>query len=225
MKIFLIRHGESIQNTYENFDNLPDHKIYLTKKGEQQANDCGKFLKQYCADNNIDLNSATMFVSPYARTRKTAEIVNKYLQVEDVKEDVALIEHQYGLFDNIEDDERLAKFPEEFELYRRYYNNDGKFYIKFPQGESPLDVALRTRQFLETLFRDYKEGKENFFVVSHGTTIRAFLLSFFHYSPEWFNKEPNMINCSVRLIEKIDGKNFDRDYIYGGRRPRKPLKK
>ena len=166
-----------------------------------------------------------MFVSPYARTRKTAEIVNKYLQVEDVKEDVALIEHQYGLFDNIEDDERLAKFPDEFELYRRYYNNDGKFYIKFPQGESPLDVALRTRQFLETLFRDYKEGKENFFVVSHGTTIRAFLLSFFHYSPEWFNKEPNMINCSVRLIEKIDGKNFDRDYIYGGRRPRKPLKK
>ena len=225
MRIFLIRHGESIQNTYENFDNLPDHKIYLTQKGEQQADECGKFLKDYCTKNNIDLSNATMFVSPYARTRKTAELVNNHLQIEDVKEDVALIEHQYGLFDNIEDDERLAKFPDEFELYRRYYNNDGKFYIKFPQGESPLDVALRTRQFLETLFRDYKEGKENFFVVSHGTTIRAFLLSFFHYSPEWFNMEPNMINCSVRLIEKIDGKNYDRDYIYGGRRPRKPAKK
>lgn len=221
MKIFLIRHGESIQNTYENFDNLPDHKIPLTKNGEKQADDCGKFLKEYCLQNNINLKKSTLFVSPYERTRKTAQIVNSHLQIKDVKEDVALIEHQYGLFDNIEDDERLAKFPKEFELYQRYYNNDGKFYIKFPQGESPLDVALRTRQFLETLFRDVSEGVENFFIVSHGTTIRAFLLSFFHYSPEWFNKEPNMKNCSVRLIEKIEGRNFDRDYIFGGSREKK----
>ena len=221
MKIFLIRHGESIQNTYENFDNLPDHKIPLTNNGENQAEQCGKFLKEYCTTNNIDLKNATLFVSPYERTRKTAQKINSYLQIEDIKEDVALIEHQYGLFDNIEDDERLAKFPQEFELYQRYYNNDGKFYIKFPQGESPLDVALRTRQFLETLFRDVNEGKENFFIVSHGTTIRAFLLSFFHYSPEWFNNEPNMKNCSVRLIEKINNKNFDRDYIYGGRKENK----
>ena len=221
MKIFLIRHGESIQNTHENFDNLPDHKIPLTKLGESQASECGKFLKEYCKKNDIDLNNSTLFVSPYQRARQTAKIVNQYLDIKDVKEDVALIEHQYGLFDNIEDDERLAKFPDEFDLYKRYKNNDGKFYIKFPQGESPFDVALRTRQFLETLFRDYREGTENFFIVSHGTTIRAFLLSFFHYSPEWFNEEPNMINCSVRLIEKIDGKNFDRDYIYGGRRQKK----
>ena len=221
MKIFLIRHGESIQNTYENYDNLPDHKIPLTKNGEDQAHDCGEFLKEYCKNNNINFEKSTLFVSPYTRTRKTAEIINSYLNIEDVKEDVALIEHQYGLFDNIEDDERQVKFPQEFELYQRYYNNDGKFYIKFPQGESPLDVALRARQFLETLFRDVEEGKENFFIVSHGTTIRAFLLSFFHYSPEWFNKEPNMKNCSVRLIEKVDSKNYDRDYIYGGRREKK----
>lgn len=221
MRIFLIRHGESIQNTHENFDNLPDNLITLTKNGENEANECGKFLKDYCKKNKVDTANATLFVSPYQRARQTANIINKYLNIDDVKEDITLIEHQYGLFDNIEDDERLAKFPEEFKLYKRYYNNSGKFYIKFPQGESPFDVALRTRQFLETLYRDVNEGKENFFIVSHGTTIRAFLLSFFHYSPEWFNAEPNMKNCSVRLIEKIDGKNFDRDYIYGGRRKKK----
>ena len=218
MKIFLIRHGESILNSHENFENLPDHLIYLTKKGEKEADDCGKFLQKYCDENKIDLSKSTLFVSPYKRTRQTAKIINSHLKIDDVKEDVALIEHQYGLFDNIEDDERLARFPEEFKLYERYNNSNGKFYIKFPQGESPFDVALRARQFLETLYRDVAEGVENFFIVSHGTFIRAFLLSYFHYSPEWFNEEPNMKNCSVRLIEKMDGKNFDRDYIYGGRK-------
>ena len=221
MRIFLIRHGESIQNTHENFDNLPDNKITLTQKGLDQADECGKFLMEYCKQNNVDLNNATLFVSPYERTRQTAKQINKYLNIADIKEDVALIEHQYGLFDNIEEDEQGERYPDEYNLYQRYYNNDGKFYIKFPQGESPLDVALRARLFIDTLYRDIDEGIENFFVVSHGTTIRAFLLSYFHYSPEWFNAEPNMKNCSVRLIEKVDGKNYDRDYIYGGRKEKK----
>ena len=217
MRIFLIRHGESIQNTRENISNLPDHKISLTKKGESQAKECGEFLKNYCLQNNINLQKSTMFVSPYERTRQTANIINKQLKIEDVKEDIALIEHIYGLFENIEDDDWRA-YKNEFALYDNYYKNDGKFYAKFPQGESPFDVALRTRQFIETLFRDVNEGIENFFIVSHGTTIRAFLLSYFHYSPEWFNREPNMENCAVRLIERIDNKNFDRDYIFKNRR-------
>lgn len=36
MKIFLIRHGESIQNTKENYRlKLPDHKVYLTEEGKK----------------------------------------------------------------------------------------------------------------------------------------------------------------------------------------------
>ena len=216
MRIFLIRHGESIQNTKENIEKLPDHKIYLTENGKKQANNCGKFLKKYCKENNIDLTNSTLFVSPYERTRQTAQIINTHLNIDDVKEDIALIEHQYGLFDNREFEE-WSTFTEEYNYYDNYYKHNGKFYAKFPQGESPFDVALRTRQFISTLFRDIDEGIENFFIVTHGTTMRAFLLSYFHYSPEWFNDEPNMQNCSVRLIEKIDRKNYDRDYIYGGR--------
>lgn len=221
MRIFLIRHGESIQNTRENFTNLPDNKVSLTQKGHEEADQCGKFLKEYCEKNNVNLSNATLFVSPYERTRQTAADINKHLGIKDIKEDVALIEHQYGLFDNIEEDEQGEKYPDEYKLYQRYYNNEGKFFIKYPQGESPLDVALRARIFIETLYRDIAGGKEDFFIVSHGTFIRAFLLSYFHYSPEWFNAERNMKNCSVRLIEKIDGKNFDRDYIYGGRKEKK----
>ena len=81
MRIFLIRHGESIQNTHENFDNLPDNKIFLTQKGLQQADECGKFLKEYCEKNSVDLNNATLFVSPYERTRQTAKQVNADVEI------------------------------------------------------------------------------------------------------------------------------------------------
>ena len=104
IRIFLIRHGESIQNSNENYNDLPDHLIYLTEKGKEQAEKCGEFLKEYCTKNNLNMEKSTLFVSPYARTRETADIINRHLKIRNVKEDISLIEHQYGLFENVEDD-------------------------------------------------------------------------------------------------------------------------
>lgn len=217
MQIFLIRHGESIQNAGENFDKkTPDHKVSLTESGMKQVDEAGKYLKKYIEDNKIDESKAIMWVSPYLRTRQTAEIINKHIKIKDVREDFLLIEQRYGLFSDNPIEECKRKYPEQFALYDKYYQNDGKFYAKLPQGESPYDVAVRMRIFLETIFRDYKKGSEPLFIVLHGTTLRAFLLSFFHYKPEWFNSEPNMNNCSIRLIDKKENKNIDMGYIFGG---------
>ena len=98
------------------------------------------------------------------------------------------------------------------QLYDNYYQNDGKFYAILPQGESPYDVALRTKQFIDTIFRD---PEEVLFVVSHGTTIRTIILNWFHYAPEWFNSEKLMNNCAVRLITKEKNVSTE-EYIYGG---------
>lgn len=216
MKIFLIRHGESMQNTKENNEKkLPDHKVYLTEKGKQEALEAGLFLKEYIEKNNIDIKDATLWVSPYTRTRQTAEIINSILEIKDVKEDITLIEQRYGLFSDNTLEDIKEKYKEQFEFYDRYYQNDGKFYAKMPQGESPYDVALRIKQFINTLYRDIDEGKDTFFIVSHGTTIRCFVMDWFHKSPEWFNKEPNMDNCSIRLIEK-ENKESQEQYIYKG---------
>ena len=91
MKIFYIRHGESIQNTYENPKNLPDPLVTLTEKGKMQAHKCGEFLQDYCNEYNIDLNKSLLIVSPFVRTRQTAEIINNYLRIENVKEDTLII--------------------------------------------------------------------------------------------------------------------------------------
>ena len=85
-----------------------------------------------------------------------------------------------------------------------------------PQGESPYDVALRTKQFLETIFRD---DSNTLIVISHGTTIKTILMNWFHYSPEWYNAEPTMDNCSIIMINSIN-RQITEQYIYGG-----PVKK
>lgn len=220
MKLFLIRHGESIQNTKENYKiGLPDHKVYLTEHGKEEAKLAGLFLKTYIEENKIDTSNSVMWVSPYTRTRETADIINKILEIKKVKEDITLIEQRYGLFSDKEIETLRRKYAEQFSFYDNYYQNDGKFYAKLPQGESPFDVALRTKQFIDTLYRDQEDV---IFVVSHGTTIKTIVMNFLHYSPEWFNKELTPENCSIRLIKANDKLNTE-EYIYNA--PKKLVKK
>ena len=211
MKIFLIRHGESMQNTKENYKiGLPDHKVYLTEQGKREAEDAANFLHDYIEENNIDLSNSVMWVSPFTRTRETANIINEKLHINKIKEDITLIEQQYGLFSDKEIELLRELYPDQFAFYDNYYQNDGKFYAKLPQGESPFDVALRTKQFLETIYRDKEDV---LFVVSHGATIKTIIMNFFHYSPEWYNNEITPGNCSIRLIESNDKINTEK-YIY-----------
>ena len=222
MKIFLIRHGESMQNTKENYSiGLPDHKVYLTEQGKEEARLAGEFLKKYIIDNEIDLHNSVMWVSPYTRTRETAKIINDILGVERVKEDITLIEQQYGLFSDKEIARIKELYPEQFAFYDNYYQNDGKFYAKLPQGESPFDVALRTKQFLDTIYRDKEDV---LFVVSHGATIKTIVMNFFHYSPEWYSIELTPSNCSIRLIDSNDRLNSE-SYIYNEPKSKKLVRK
>ncbi len=222
MKMFLIRHGESMQNTKENYSiGLPDHKVYLTEQGKEEARLAGEFLKKYITENEIDLLNSVMWVSPFTRTRETASIINNSLGIKRVKEDITLIEQQYGLFSDKEIARIKELYPEQFAFYDNYYQNEGKFYAKLPQGESPFDVALRTKQFLDTIYRD---KEDILFVVSHGTTIKTIVMNFFHYSPEWYSSELTPGNCSIRLIDSNDRVNTE-SYIYNEPKPKKLVKR
>lgn len=79
MHIFLIRHGESVSNTGENYvKRIPDHLVSLTENGIRQAQENGKWLADYCAQNNIDLKKARIWRSPYLRTRQTSDEFNNF---------------------------------------------------------------------------------------------------------------------------------------------------
>lgn len=211
MHIFLIRHGESVANTGENdVERIPDHLVPLTERGKRQAFEMGVWLKKYCENNGIDVSKARIWRSPYLRTRQTSEEFNKSFGVTDMREDITLVEQQFGLFDCVSEEKQKVLYPREYEEYKRQTSNMGKFYARLPMGESPYDVAIRVHQFMGTIYRDYeKHGVDTLFVFSHGTAMRAFLLRWFHYSPEWYQAERNPFNCAIR---EIDGKT-DKGYI------------
>ena len=202
MHIFLIRHGESVANVGENYEKrLPDHLVSLTEKGKNEAKEAGAWLKAYCDKKGIDLSRARIWRSPYLRTRQTSEEFNKSLGITDIREDITLVEQQFGLFDSVPDEKWGELYPNEYAEYVRQRNGYGKFYARFPLGESPFDVAVRVHQFMGTIYRDFeKHGVDTLFVFTHGTTLRTFLLRWFHYSPEWYHEERNPKNCWIREI-------------------------
>lgn len=202
MHIFLIRHGESVANVGENFvERIPDHLVSLTENGKAQARENGEWLLNYCKEKNIDLSKARIWRSPYLRTRQTSEEFNKYLGISDIKEDITLAEQQFGLFDSVPEKEWGVLYPNEYAEFVRQQENQGKFYARLPLGESPFDVAIRVHQFMGTIHRDFeKHGIDTLFIFTHGTTLRTFLLRWFHYSPEWYQAERNPKNCYIREI-------------------------
>src|SRR3546814_1710099 len=73
-----------------------------------------------------------------------------------------------------------------------------------PMGESRAQVADRVKGVFGTILRDADPNRDdpvqNFIIVSHGVTIRAFILQWMHFNFEWYGRQTNPNNCSVNLI-------------------------
>lgn len=218
MNIFLIRHGESVQNTGENdILKLADHQVCLTKKGKEQARKSAIALKDYINSCSFPIKRGRVWYSPYMRTTQTMKEFDKIMKFEehgiDIREDIRLVEQQFGLFDSVPEELYQKCYPKEFACWNRFREQKGKFYARTPMGESPFDVAIRVKDFFGTIKRDYeKHDIDTLFIFTHGTTLRTFVMQYLHKSVDWYEKENNPGNCWVRLIED---KN-DAGYIYRG---------
>jgi len=217
MRILLVRHGESLGNV----DPLvhattADHAVPLSERGLDQARRAGSLLADH-----LDANTAgarphvRLWVSPYKRTRQTADAVVETARgwVTDRVEHILLCEQQFGLFDGVAEAELADRFPREYAYYDMQSRFGGKFWARMPQGESRFDVAKRIHQAFGTFHRDATEhGIRDIIVICHGVTLRAFVMMWCHLPPEWFEAEANPLNCAIRLI---DG-GVDRGYVFGG---------
>lgn len=61
----------------------------------------------------------------------------------------------------------------------------------------------------------YKKPIDTIIVVSHGLTIRAFVMMWCRLSPEWLDNCRNPPNCSIRVISSTTP-GWDAGYIFGG---------
>jgi len=222
MRILLVRHGESLGNVDPTIHaTTADHAVPLSDSGREQAREAGRRIVQHFeANRDGELRHVRLWVSPYLRTRQTADALQETAGhlVTDRKEHILLCEQQFGLFDGIPDDELPVRYPQEFAYYDMQCKFGGKFWARMPQGESRFDVAKRIHQAFGTFHRDAEfHGIHDIIVICHGVTLRAFVMMWCHLSPEWFEGEKNPYNCAVRLIDS----GVDKGYLFEGfaRRP------
>jgi 2,3-bisphosphoglycerate-dependent phosphoglycerate mutase len=193
--VYLVRHGESEANLDPTAYKKGDHAIGLTPRGADQARAAadrlrGELLEKHPAASPI------VWTSPYARCRQTAAPIAELLGC-PIRESVLIREQEYGLFDGLTDDECGARYPEWIDRQKRLTASLGKFYFRYPGGESRADVSQRVHQFFGTIHRDTFDPV---IVVCHGVTVRAFLMMWLHLSVEWFEKESNPGNGAIRAI-------------------------
>lgn len=213
--------GNSLANIDHNlYKQIADHAIPLSPLGEKQAIEAGrsfrKFLQRETPDGNPSGEHVRLWTSTYKRARQTAELFKTGAGefITDMREDVLLGEQQWGLFEGYDwkGEQIEIDYPRELSYYRKATAHGGRFWAKVPLGESRFDVCLRAKLFLGTLFRDaYRHGINNVVIVSHGVTIRAFMMMFLHLTPEWLEVEPNPKNASIRVIDKC----MDAGWIWG----------
>lgn len=218
--LYLVRHGESKQNTGENtVDRLPDHAIELTDLGVNQASAAGKFLLEYLQNQKVCSLDIEMWASPFKRTRQTAFQVNRYLNVRRIKEDPMLTEINFGIFHAVPKHLLSDMFPTQLEEYQAMRRFNGKYFARRPGGESPMDVEIRQKLWLESLYRDISnyEHSKHIVIVGHGAQLTLLRKAIFHYSHDWYASEPNPENCSIQEVILESGCNIDKGYIYGWR--------
>ncbi len=147
MRIFAARHGQTQWNRENKVCGRTD--IPLTEAGFAQA----ELLAEKAEKMGLDL----IIVSPMLRARQTAAPVAKRCGI-PVYVDDRLIEQDYGIFEGV--DRRDPGF----------LANKRQFAVRYPGGESMMDVAHRVYSLLEELKREYPDKRV--LLVCHGGVCR-----------------------------------------------------
>jgi isoleucyl-tRNA synthetase len=151
-----VRHGESENNVQNLMSSVATNPHHLTPKGKTQAQEAAKWLK----DKKIDL----IFVSPFIRTRETAEIIAGELKLDpkNIFTDDRLKEYNVGVWNG-------KSFPE----FQKMFAQADRFETSPEGGESYTDLKKRMGDFIYSLEKKYS-GK-NILIVTHDSPL--FLLT------------------------------------------------
>ena len=160
MRIYLIRHGETIYNQKGCYYGVTDAP--LNETGRKQVSELVSYFK------TIDLDAAVS--SPLLRARQTAQIIldGRDLRLES---DERLQEQNFGIFEGYTHQELTRKFPEEYAAWNQNFND-----YRIPEGESFRDVRERVDQFVEGL----PVGDGTLLLTAHKGTLGHFAASVLH---------------------------------------------
>ncbi|KAJ9557415.1 hypothetical protein OSB04_012029 [Centaurea solstitialis] len=210
-RIILVRHGESEGNIDGSaYATTPDCKIPLTPKGISQANQAGARIRRIVSESGTNHNwKVCFYVSPYQRSRSSLREIGRSFpknNVIGIKEECRIREQDFG---NFQITERMKVIKETRERF-------GRFFYRFPEGESAADVYDRVSSFLESLWRDIDMNRLNhepsndlnLVIVSHGLASRVFLMKWFKWTVEQFEHLNNLNNGEVRVMQLGSGGEY-----------------
>ncbi len=180
MNIFLIRHGEKID------DDRNHELLQLTSKGVIQADLLGKRLMQY--------NIEKIYSSNMKRAIQTSEVINNYLGVEIIIK-TELREINMGACDTNGWQYLEEHYPEFIVEYNKHEED-----LRYPpDGECGEDVWIRVSK---AVYEIIKEESNNIAIVTHGGVIRALICGLLQLNQAkrfYLGKPPE--NCSISLIK------------------------
>jgi len=192
-RIILMRHGESEGNVDKNvYRSKGDNLLELTDKGSSQANEAGKKLAKLLGDEKV-----LVFCSPFQRAFQTLRNVRTHIESNIIRTEIeaSVREQEFG---NLQGDA--------FASYRKEQEQVGRFFYRFPTGESSADVYERVAFFWNVLLNlntePMQDVVENVLVVTHGLTIRLLLMQLYKWSPDTFETVYNLENCEYYVLEK-----------------------
>jgi len=174
-RLFLIRHGESIQNQQDLLSGVSD--VPLSQTGKEQCSRLRAFFSRFPVE--------AVFASPLSRAIESARIV--FPQHEIVIAE-GLIEFDYG------DYEGMPRTHED-EVMRRWHSAPAD--AVFPGGKSVKEHALQV--YNEILSIAQKTPAHNIACFSHRTTIRLIVAQVLGLDLNKFRLLP-CSNCSVTTL-------------------------
>jgi isoleucyl-tRNA synthetase len=152
-EFIFVRHGEAESNANNKVNSDPSLPVHLTEKGREEAEKAADKISK------IDV----MYVSPYLRTKETAQIIAKAKGFDEgkIQEDERLVELNFGDLDG----KPYTEFLEYEEKFISSYDT------KLPNGESYNDAKRRFGNFLYEI--NARHEGQHIVVVTHGMGLES----------------------------------------------------
>ena len=203
MKLYVLRHGKTSWNALRKVQGAAD--IPLAKEGIDLAEKVGENLK----DVPFDL----CFTSPLLRASQPAMLVlGRRAEQIPVISDKRIQEIDFGVLEGTQfKDEEGNVISREMEVFFK----DPQNFPRPENGENISDILKRTREFWEEKINDPSLQDKTILIASHGCAVRALLQNIYQDPDDfWHGCVPP--NCSISLVEVIDGKAvlLEEDKVY-----------
>lgn len=191
MRIYLIRHGETLWNTEGRLQGQKDIPL----------NENGIRLAKITAEKMSDIAFDFAISSPFSRAKETAKLILGERAV-PIFEDERISEISFGVWEGLCCRKDNYEIPSE--EFRNFFKNP--FAYQPPKdAESIADVCVRTKDFWEELLKKSEWQDKTILIASHGCTSRGILHNLFEDKEDfWHGCVPP--NCSVSIIDAEGGK-------------------